>query len=76
MRVTARKFADLKTAPLGVEIAKLEPVEKSVRAMQGEEGEISPTALGIGCKAARGPGCAAVVAVADNGVGVMAGGQQ
>ena len=34
--VTARKFADLKTAPLGVEIAKLEPVEKSVRAMQGE----------------------------------------
>ena len=34
--VTARKFADLKTAPLGVEIAKLEPVEKSVRALQGE----------------------------------------
>ena len=34
--VTARKFADLKTAPLGVEIAKLEPVEKSVRAMQAE----------------------------------------
>jgi DNA recombination protein RmuC len=34
--VTARKFADLKTAPLGVEIAKLEPVEKSVRAAQGE----------------------------------------
>ena len=34
--VTARKFADLKTAPLGVEIAELEPVEKSVRAMQGE----------------------------------------
>jgi DNA recombination protein RmuC len=33
--VTARKFADLKTAPLGVEIAKLEPVEKSVRAAQG-----------------------------------------
>ena len=34
--VTARKFADLKTAPLGVEIAKLEPVEKSVRATQSE----------------------------------------
>ncbi|MBZ5724679.1 MAG: DNA recombination protein RmuC [Acidobacteriia bacterium] len=34
--VTARKFADLKTAPLGVEIAELEPVEKSVRAVQGE----------------------------------------
>jgi DNA recombination protein RmuC len=34
--VTARKFAELKTAPLGVEIAELEPVEKSVRAMHGE----------------------------------------
>jgi len=34
--VTARKFADLKTAPLGVEIAELEPVEKTVRAVQGE----------------------------------------
>jgi DNA recombination protein RmuC len=34
--VTARKFADLKTAPLGVEIAELEPVEKSVRAVHGE----------------------------------------
>jgi len=30
--VSARKFADLKTAPLGVEIAELEPVGKSVRA--------------------------------------------
>ena len=30
--VSARKFADLKTAPLGVEIAELELVEKSVRA--------------------------------------------
>ena len=30
--VAARKFADLKTAPLGVEIAGLEPVEKNVRA--------------------------------------------
>src|SRR5262249_7661982 len=29
--VTARKFGDLKTAPLGVEIAGLEPLEKSVR---------------------------------------------
>ena len=34
--VTARKFADLKTAPPGAEIAELEPVEKSVRAAQGE----------------------------------------
>ena len=34
--VSARKFAELKTAPLGVEIAELEPVEKSVRAVQGE----------------------------------------
>ena len=31
--VSARRFADLKTAPLGVEIAALEPVEKSVRAL-------------------------------------------
>ena len=30
--VSARKFADLKTAPLGVEIPALEPVEKAVRA--------------------------------------------
>ena len=35
--VSARKFADLKTAPLGVEIAELEPVEKSVRAVPGAE---------------------------------------
>jgi DNA recombination protein RmuC len=34
--VSARKFADLKTAPLGVEIAPLEPVEKTVRAAQAE----------------------------------------
>jgi DNA recombination protein RmuC len=34
--VSARRFADLKTAPLGVEIAPLEPVEKSVRAQQPE----------------------------------------
>jgi len=31
--VSARRFADLKTAPLGVEIAALEPVEKSVRVL-------------------------------------------
>jgi DNA recombination protein RmuC len=34
--VTARKFAELEAAPLGAEIAELEPVEKSVRAVQGE----------------------------------------
>jgi DNA recombination protein RmuC len=34
--VSARKFADLKTAPLGVEIAPLEAVEKTVRALQEE----------------------------------------
>jgi DNA recombination protein RmuC len=34
--VSARKFADLKTAPLGVEIPLLEPVEKAVRALQDE----------------------------------------
>jgi DNA recombination protein RmuC len=33
--VSARKFAELKTAPLGVHIAELEPVEKGVRAMRG-----------------------------------------
>jgi DNA recombination protein RmuC len=33
--VSARKFADLKTAPLGVEIALLEPVEKNIREVQG-----------------------------------------
>ena len=31
--VSARKFADLKTAPLGVEIAPLEPVDKAVRSL-------------------------------------------
>ncbi len=30
--VSARRFADLKTAPLGVEIAELEPIDKFVRA--------------------------------------------
>jgi DNA recombination protein RmuC len=34
--VSARKFAELKTAPLGVEIAELEPVEKCVRALREE----------------------------------------
>ena len=34
--VSARKFADLKTAPLGVEIEPLEPVEKRVRATDAE----------------------------------------
>jgi len=34
--VSARRFADLKTAPLGVEIAELEPVGKKVRAAQTE----------------------------------------
>jgi DNA recombination protein RmuC len=34
--VSARRFADLKTAPLGVEIGQLEPVEKNVRTIQTE----------------------------------------
>ena len=34
--VSARKFAELKTAPLGVEIPILEPVDKAVRAVEGE----------------------------------------
>jgi DNA recombination protein RmuC len=34
--VTARKFSDLKTAPLGVEIAELEPVDKKVRTVAEE----------------------------------------
>jgi DNA recombination protein RmuC len=34
--VSARKFADLKTAPLGVDIPALEPVEKAVRAVEAE----------------------------------------
>ena len=36
--VTARRFADLKTSPMGVEIAPLEPVETSVRAAGEEQG--------------------------------------
>jgi len=34
--VAARRFADLKTAPLGVEIAELEPVETNVRVPREE----------------------------------------
>jgi DNA recombination protein RmuC len=34
--VSARRFADLKTAPMGVEIAPLDPVEKNVRALSAE----------------------------------------
>ena len=34
--VSARKFADLKTAPLGVELPLLEPVEKAVRSVASE----------------------------------------
>jgi DNA recombination protein RmuC len=34
--VSARKFADLKTAPLGLEIAPLESIERSVRQVQRE----------------------------------------
>jgi len=34
--VSARRFADLKTAPMGVQICELEPVEKNVRALHGE----------------------------------------
>ncbi len=34
--VSARKFSELKTAPLGVEIPELEPVEKIVRQPAGE----------------------------------------
>jgi DNA recombination protein RmuC len=36
--VSARRFAELKTAPLGVEIAELEPVERAVRAVHEENG--------------------------------------
>jgi DNA recombination protein RmuC len=35
--VTARKFADLKTAPLGVQIDELEPIDKAVRVLQDEQ---------------------------------------
>ena len=40
--VSARKFADLKTAPLGVEIAQLELIEKNVRRVQGESESARP----------------------------------
>jgi DNA recombination protein RmuC len=41
--VSARRFAELKTAPLGVEIADLEPVARSVREPQdaGESAQAS-----------------------------------
>ena len=35
--VSARRFADLESAPLGLEIAALEPVDKAVRAVQQEQ---------------------------------------
>jgi DNA recombination protein RmuC len=34
--VSARKFADLKTAPMGLEIAPLEPIDRSVRQVRRE----------------------------------------
>jgi len=36
--VSARRFAELKTAPLGVEIPPLEPVERSVRNLEDRQG--------------------------------------
>jgi DNA recombination protein RmuC len=38
--VSARKFADLKTAPLGVEIAPLESIDRNVRQLQCEPGQL------------------------------------
>jgi DNA recombination protein RmuC len=38
--VSARRFEDLKTAPMGVEIPELEPVDKSVRALRAGEGPV------------------------------------
>jgi DNA recombination protein RmuC len=40
--VSARKFADLKTAPLGLEIAPLESVDRSVRQLQHEPEPAAP----------------------------------
>jgi DNA recombination protein RmuC len=40
--VSARKFADLKTAPLGVEIPELEPVEKRVRSLEESGADLDP----------------------------------
>jgi len=37
--VSARRFSELKAAPLGVEIAELEPVEKGLRELQSEAAE-------------------------------------
>jgi DNA recombination protein RmuC len=34
--VSARRFADLKTSPMGVEIAPIEPVDKNVRVLHGD----------------------------------------
>jgi DNA recombination protein RmuC len=34
--VSARKFADLKTAPMGLEIATLESVDRNVRQVERE----------------------------------------
>jgi DNA recombination protein RmuC len=41
--VSARRFTDLKTAPMGVEIPELEPVEKSVRVLRGGDQQATPT---------------------------------
>jgi DNA recombination protein RmuC len=40
--VSARKFADLKTAPLGLEIASLDPVDRNVRRIEREPGQTAP----------------------------------
>ncbi len=40
--VSARRFAELKTAPLGVEIAELTPVEKRVRSLEESAPEPEP----------------------------------
>jgi DNA recombination protein RmuC len=43
--VSARRFADLKTAPLGVEIPVLEPVDKAVRSAEASEPRPSGSGL-------------------------------
>jgi len=40
--VSARKFSDLKTAPLGLEIAPLESVDRNVRQLQSEAERAAP----------------------------------
>jgi DNA recombination protein RmuC len=40
--VSARKFADLKTAPLGLEIAPLDPVDRNVRRLEREPEQTAP----------------------------------